>query len=160
LGPGDDRLSSTDDVVRVLHGRVPATTEGTVAFVDVRDAAPAFRRALEKGKRGERYLLNGANMSVRTFCERIARAGDVAPPTWSMPDRWALLGAKVIDGVYRSVDRSPPIDPVSVDMGRHHWGCKADKAEAALGFSARDPQATIADTVRFLEDRGLFRRGR
>jgi dihydroflavonol-4-reductase len=158
LGPGDERLSSTDDVLKLLLGRVPAATSGTIAFVDVRDAAPAFRFALEKGKRGERYLLNGANMSVRSFAERVATAGGVSPPALKMSDRLAVFSAKVLDGVYRSVDRIPPIDPVSVEMSRYNWGCSSEKAEKALGFYARDPQSTIRDTVRYLEERGLYRR--
>ena len=42
LGPGDDRFSSTEDVLRVLQGRVPASTHGTVAFVEA--SAPSWTR--------------------------------------------------------------------------------------------------------------------
>ncbi|MCC7385622.1 MAG: NAD-dependent epimerase/dehydratase family protein [Deltaproteobacteria bacterium] len=158
LGPGDDRLSSTADVHRILSGRFPAITEGTVAFVDVRDAASAFVAALTRGRSRERYLLNGANMSVRSFVERVALAGNVAMPKLKLSERWAVLGAKVVEGLAQAVDRAPPIDATSVEMGCHHWGCKADKASQELGFRARDPQHTVADTVRDLERRGLFRR--
>jgi dihydroflavonol-4-reductase len=158
LGPGDERLSSTGDVLRVLHGRMPALTDGTVALVDVRDAAPAFVSALQRGKRGQRYLLNGANLSVKSFVERIARSGEVSMPLFSMPKRWAIASAKLLEGLYQVVERVPPIDAVSVDMGCHHWDCSSALAEAELGFKARDPQATIRDTVVDLERRGLFRR--
>lgn len=158
LGPGDDRMSSVGDVHKVLHGRIPAITDGTVAFVDTRDAAPAFVAALERGRRGERYLLNGSNMSVRSFIERVTRAGDVAMPRVKLSERWAVLGARAIEGVYGALDRSPPVDAVSVEMACHHWGCSSAKAQAELGFRARDPQETIQDTVRDLERRGLFRR--
>ena len=158
LGPGDERLSSTGDVLKVLHRRVPALTEGTVAFVDVRDAAPAFVAALTQGGHGKRYLLNGCNLGTRSFIERICRAGDVAMPNLMVPERWATLGARVMEGLYQAFDREAPIDPVSVEMGCHHWGCSSVRAVAALGFEARDPQATIRDTIRDLERRGLFRR--
>jgi dihydroflavonol-4-reductase len=158
LGPGDERLSSTDDVLNLLHGRVPALGSGTMALVDVRDAAVAFRLALEKGKRGERYLLNGANMGMRTFGERVATAGDVAPPAWKISDRLAIFSSKLMDGVYRAADRVPPIDPVTVELSSYNWACSSEKAERVLGFRARDPQSTIRDSVRYLEERGLFRR--
>lgn len=158
LGPGDDRMSSTGDVLKVLHGRVPAVTDGTVAFVDARDCGPAFVAALDRGRRGERYLLNGANMSVRTFLERVAVAGGVNPPRLKLPDRWAVLGAKVLEGVYSAIDRVPPMDSVSVDMGCHNWGCSWDKAANELGFTPRDPNETLQATVRDLERRGLYRR--
>lgn len=160
LGPGDERLSSTEDVHRILNGRFPAITEGTVAMVDVRDAAAAFVSALNKGRPGERYLLNGANLSVRAFVERVCRAGGVSPPALRLSEKWAVLGAKLVEGAYYAMDRSSPIDVVSVEMGCHHWGCSAEKAKAELGFVARDPQDTIVDTIRDLERRGIFRRRR
>jgi dihydroflavonol-4-reductase len=158
LGPGDDRLSSTTDVLNILNGRIPALTEGTVAIVDVRDCAPTFVAALDKGRRGQRYLLNGANMKVRTFVERVANAGDVAIPKLILPKKWAIAGAKVMEGVFHAIRRSPPIDVASVEIGCHHWDCDASLAQAELGFSPRDPQKTIQDTVAYLEKRGLFRR--
>ena len=158
LGPGDDRLSSTGDVLNILNRQLPALTEGTVAFVDVRDAAPAFVRAIERGRRGRRYLLNGANMSLRNFVERVASAGDVVAPKLVLPKEWANRGARWIQGIFSTLDLTPPIDPVSVEIGGFHWGCDARLAREELGFRARDPQATIDATVRWLEDRRLFRR--
>jgi dihydroflavonol-4-reductase len=158
VGPGDTRLSSTGDILKILHGRIPALTDGTVAFVDVRDCAPAFVVALTKGRRGERYLLNGANVSVRNFAERVATAGGRNPPRLKLPDRWARVSARVMEGAWQALDLVPPIDAVSVEMGTHHWGCSSAKAERELGFRARDPQASLHDTVRDLERRGLFRR--
>ena len=158
LGPGDERLSSTTDVLNILNGRLPALTEGTAAIVDVRDCAPVFVTALEKGRSGQRYLLNGANMKVRTFVERVANAGDVAIPKLVLPRAWAIGGAKVIEGVFHALRRSPPIDVASVEIGCHHWDCDAALARTELGFTARDPQKTIQDTVAYLEKRGLFRR--
>lgn len=158
LGPGDARMSSTGDVLKILEGRLPAMTKGTVAFVDARDCAPAFSAALTRGRRGQRYLLNGVNMNVRSMVERVARAGDVSIPMFTLPDRWAKLSAKLMEGVYESMDRISPVDSVSVEMSCHHWGCSSEKAKDELGFSSRDPQETIHDTVRDLEHRGIFRR--
>ncbi|MEQ8279747.1 MAG: NAD-dependent epimerase/dehydratase family protein [Deltaproteobacteria bacterium] len=158
LGPGDERLSSTTDVLNILNKRVPAITDGTIAFVDVRDCAPSFLRALTDGKRGQRYLLNGANMSVRSFMERIAHCGGVSPPSLKLKSKWALAGAKLMEGVYGAFDGVPPVDAVSVEMSGYHWGCDASRAERELGFVARDPQQTIEATVVDLEKRGLFRR--
>lgn len=158
LGPGDDRLSSSTDVLNVLNRRVSALTDGTVALVDVRDCAPVFVRALTEGEGGHRYLLNGANMSLRVFVERICTAGDVGIPKVSLPGKWAVRGAKFLDGIAKAADRSAAIDPVSVEIGSYHWACDASKAKRTLAFSARDPQETINATVHFLEKKGLFRR--
>ena len=157
LGPGDDKLSSSTDVLNVLNGRIPAYTQGTVAFVDVRDCAPAFVAALN-APTGGRYLLNGTNMKVRQFIDRIALAGGVRAPRIRLPRRLAVAGTRVMEAIMESIDSVPPLDAVSVDMGAHHWGCSAERAKRTLGFKARDPQATLIDTINDLERRGLFRR--
>jgi dihydroflavonol-4-reductase len=163
LGPGDERLSSVGDVVDLLQGKVLASTPGTVAFVDVRDAAPAFVRALDRlvaGHAGERFLLNGANMSVRRFAERVALAGDVSLPPLALPERWALRGARLAQGLAHAMGRTAELDPVTVEMGSVNWACSADRATRDLGFAPRDPQDTIVSTVRDLERRGLGARRR
>lgn len=158
LGPGDERLSSSTDVLNILNRRVSAITDGTVALVDVRDCAPAFVRAITDGRSGDRYLLNGANMSVRVFVERVCTAGDVPMPKVRLPGKWAITGAKLLDGLAHAMDRTAAMDPTSVEISTHHWDCDASKASAELGFTARDPQQTINGTVRFLEKKGMFRR--
>ena len=158
LGPGDEKLSSSGDVLNILNGRLMGFTEGTIAFVDVRDCAPAFVAALS-APTGQRFLLNGANMRIRSFIERVARVGDVMPPRIKLPRKWAVRGTKVMEALYGTIDRVPPVDPVSVDMGAHNWGCNADRARRTLGFSARDPQVTLSDTIRDLRLRGLFHGG-
>lgn len=155
LGPGDERMSSTEDVLEILHGRFPAAVDGTVAFVDVRDCAPMFLRGIEAPP--GHYLLNGANMSVRRFAERVATAGRVAPPRVVLPAKWAHSGARWLGGLAHALGREAPLDPVAVDMAGHHWPVDASRAERVLGFAARDPSLTIRDTVQDLIERRLFR---
>lgn len=158
LGPGDQRLSSTTDVLDILQRRVPAVSEGTIALVDVRDAAPMFIRALTHARPGERYLLNGANMTVRSFVQRVGIAGDVPAPSLKLGPKWAIRSARWLSGLYETLDRDPPLDPVAVEMSTLHWDVDATKAHRELDFVPRDPQLTIEATVRDLEARGLFRR--
>jgi dihydroflavonol-4-reductase len=95
---------------------------------------------------------------VKSFVERIARAGGVSMPLLTMPKKWAVAGAKLMEGLYQVIDRVPPMDAVSADIACHHWDCSSALAAAELGFTARDPQDTIRETVLDLERRGLFRR--
>jgi dihydroflavonol-4-reductase len=37
-------------------------------------------------------------------------------------------------------------------MGERFWYCDASKAERELGFAARDPQETLFETVRWLDE--------
>ncbi len=150
LGPGDSRLSSTDVVWKFLKRRVPAMPGGGVSFVDVRDAAQAFAAALERGHPGERYLLGGANMTFRELFGRLERLSGVTAPRLSLPPRVNVAGAKLLEKLSSWRGAEPPIDSASVEMGEHYWYCDSRKAEEELGFRPRDPQETLADTVRWL----------
>jgi len=150
LGPGDRRLSSTGDVRRFLKKQIPTIPDGGVNFVDARDAALATANALDKGRAGERYLLGGPNWTTKEFFERLGRVANVNPPRLKLPAKWNKLGASLVEELYRWRGKEPPIERISVEMAEHYWWIDSSKAEAELGFSARDPQLTLVDTVRYL----------
>ncbi|HYD42158.1 MAG TPA: NAD-dependent epimerase/dehydratase family protein [Anaeromyxobacter sp.] len=150
LGPGDTRLSSTDVVWKFLKRRVPAMPGGGLSFVDVRDAAQAFAAALARGRPGERYLLGGANMSFREFFGRLERLSGVAAPRVALPSKVNVAGVKLLEKLSSWRGTEPAIDAASVEMGERFWYFDSRKAEEELGFTARDPQETLAETVRWL----------
>jgi dihydroflavonol-4-reductase len=150
LGPGDRRLSSTGDVRKLIRREIPVVPEGGVSFVDARDAAAATAAALDRGRAGERYLLGGPNWTTREFFARVGRVANVAPPRLRIPQRVSEVGASLVEGFYRWRDREPPVDRISVEMAACYWWIDSSKAEAELGFAARDPQLTLVDTVAYL----------
>jgi len=151
LGPGDKRLSSSEDVLRLLASEIPVIPPGGVNFVDVRDAAAAFESALSRGRAGERYLLGGPNWSFETFFAKLARVGGVKGPRVKLPDRVYSFAGKAVHAFYRQWDRTPPVDRVSVEMGQRFWWLDPSKAERELGFQARDPYETLYDTVAYIK---------
>ncbi|HET6439505.1 MAG TPA: NAD-dependent epimerase/dehydratase family protein [Anaeromyxobacter sp.] len=150
LGPGDLRLSSTDVVWKFLERRIPAMPGGGLSFVDVRDAAQAFAAALTRGRPGERYLLGGANMSFHELFGRLERLSGVAAPRLALPRTVNVLGARLLEKLSSWRGAEAPIDSASVEMGERFWYCDSQKAREELGFGPRDPQETLADTVRWL----------
>lgn len=152
LGPGDVNESSTGDVRKFLERAIVAAPAGGVAFVDVRDAARGMMLALSRGRGGQRYLLNAANMTLSAFFSRLARVSGVPAPLFSLPKNRGL--ARGIFGLYdrglRAIGGVPPIDAESLKLGQYYWYCSAEKAERELGFEARDPGETLRDTVQDL----------
>jgi dihydroflavonol-4-reductase len=157
LGPGDLAGSSTDDVRLVIEGAVAAVPRGGLSFVDVRDAADALVRAMEIGRAGERYLVGACNLTVSEFFSRVARIAGVEAPWMAMPRsrELARIGASVFDRFARRVGLASVADPVSVDMAQCFWYVDSTKAERDLGWSARDPNTTLYDTVEDLRARGV-----
>ncbi len=150
LGPGDRRQSSTGDVLRFLRRQIPAVPPGGVNFVDARDAAAGTLAAMERGRAGERYLLGGPNWTCAEFFGRLERASKVRCPWLRLPERVQKGGAILVEHLYRQLDREPPVDRISVEMGQVFWYCDSTKAERELGFSARDPGETLDETIRWL----------
>ncbi len=155
LGPGDKRLSSTEDVLKFLARDIPVIPPGGVNFVDVRDVAEAFRSAMEKGRPGERYLLGGPNWSFKMFFERLERLSKVKGPKVRLPEAMYSLAGMAVDAFYRQLDKAPPVDLVSVEMGRRFWYLDATKAERELDFNARDPYETLHETVAYIKSEFL-----
>jgi dihydroflavonol-4-reductase len=149
LGPGDLRESSTGDVRKFLEGVIPATPAGGLAFVDVRDAALGMLLAAERGRPGERYILNAQNITVAAFFSRLSRISGVSAPLFRLPSsRPVAIGiGRLFARAVRSIGGEPPVDEASIEMGQYFWYCDASKAERELGFRARDPGETLKDTV-------------
>ena len=156
LGPGDENGSSTEDVRLLIEGAVPAVPSGGLSFVDARDAAEAMRLAMDRGRGGERYLVGACNWTMREFFGRVARMAGVRAPWMPMPrsPEVASFGAKVFERLAAQVGAALAVDPVSLEMAQYYWYFDSSKAERDLGWSARDPNATLHDTVEDLRARG------
>jgi dihydroflavonol-4-reductase len=158
LGPGDHQGSSTEDVRRALEQRMPLVPSGGYAFVDARDAALGMLLALDKGRPGQRYLLVSCNCPIRTFFSRVARVAGLDGPLFALPDhdvveratRWLVRRAHAVLGE----DDTLP-DEISIEMAQHYWYVDSTLAENELGWRARDPMVTLADTVADLRSRGV-----
>jgi dihydroflavonol-4-reductase len=151
LGPGDERLSSTDVVFKFLERRLPALPGGGLSFVDVRDAAEAFAAALERGRDGERYLLGGPNMTFADFFGRVSRLSGVPLPALRLPREVNVAGARALGRWHAWRGSEAPVSAEEVDMGEHFFWLDAAKARRELGFAPRDPQETLHETVRWLD---------
>jgi dihydroflavonol-4-reductase len=149
LGPGDLRESSTGDVRLFLERSIPAVPAGGMAFVDARDAALGMLQAFERGRAGERYLLNAKNLTIAAFFQRLERISGVKAPLLRMPaSRPVALGLnQLFSKAVEAIGGRAPVDAVSVEMAQYFWYCSAEKAERELGFVARDPGETLRDTV-------------
>ncbi len=157
LGPGDLRESSTGDVRRFLDRSIPAIPGGGMAFVDARDAAEGMWLAFQRGRAGERYLLNSKNLTIAAFFQRLSRVTGVKPPWLRMPKRPALaLGLnQAFSKAVRAIGGEPPVDEVSVEMALYYWYCDSAKAQRELGWKPRDPGETLRDTLFDLVERGV-----
>ena len=150
LGPGDARMSSTQDIFRFLMGRIPVMPRGGISFVDVRDAAKAFVAALTRGNVGERHLLGTANWEFTEFFARLGRIAHRPPPLLRMPSPLKIVAAHWMERWARDRGREPDLPASDVEMGECWFFIDSSKSERVLGFQPRDPVETLTDTVHYV----------
>jgi dihydroflavonol-4-reductase len=155
LGSGDERLSSTKIVLDFMAKKLPITPTGGVNFVDARDAAAAFLSALDKGRHGERYLLGAVNWTVTEFFARLERLSGVSAPVFKVPKSFAIAGSNFISSLYKTFDKPAPFEASEVEMGEYFWYFDSGKAKDELGFTTREPQETLMDTIKYLRENFL-----
>jgi len=150
LGPGDARMSSTQDIFRFLMGRIPVMPRGGISFVDVRDAAKAFVAALTRGNVGERHLLGAANWEFTEFFARLGRIAHRPPPLLRMPSPLKIVAAHWMERWARDRGREPDLPASDVEMGECWFFIDSSKSERVVGFHPRDPVETLTDTVHYV----------
>jgi dihydroflavonol-4-reductase len=155
LGPGDERLSSTKVILDFLARKINAVPTGGLSFVDVRDAATAFRAAMSEGKHGERYLLGSANWTFDKFFGRLERISKTPGPRLSLPKSFAVAGSKFVDALFRQWNMAPPVEAETVEMAEYFWYLDDGKARTELGFAPRDPAETLHETIVYVREHFL-----
>src|SRR5215468_9545781 len=113
FGPRDARPSSGKLIVDVVRGRVPGWTPGYNNFVDVRAVAGGMIAAWQRGRRGERYILGGHEMTYGDLMRKIAEVAGTRAPRLKVPRAAAWLFGKWGDLVERA-GGDPVVNSVQV----------------------------------------------
>jgi dihydroflavonol-4-reductase len=147
LGPGDVNYRSTQFVLRYLRRELWLYLPGGASFADVRDVAAAYVAALERGRKGQRYVLAGVNRTYRALQEELQRLTGLhrSAPMPQPVAEWFALWSQA-----GSVLGQHPFEEFNTSVVR--WAslfnyCSAQKAETELGYRARDFSLTLTDTV-------------
>jgi dihydroflavonol-4-reductase len=138
VGEGDAKPTPTGRMVRgVATGRIRAFlhTAG-LNVVDVRDVAEGHALALERGRRGERYLLGGENVTLEELFARIAGAAGRPAPRVRVPYAAARAAA-----VVRLANRD------EVRLARLPMWFSSAKASAELGYDPAPADDAIERAV-------------
>jgi dihydroflavonol-4-reductase len=122
-------------IVDFLKRKFPAYVETGLNLVDVRECARGHVMAAEKGRRGERYILGGEDLTLKQTLDRLAEITGLPSPTLKLPYAVALATGAV-DTLFTGVllRREPRVTLDSVRMGRKKMFASSAKAERELGW--------------------------
>jgi dihydroflavonol-4-reductase len=138
VGAGDRKPTPTGRMVAgVARGAIQGyvTTTG-LNVVDVRDVARGHALALERGRRGERYLLGGVNLALRDLFYAIADLAGRPRPRFRVPYGVAVVAARL--GLANADE---------VRLARLPMYFSSDKAQNELGFRPGPVAPALARAV-------------
>ena len=136
VGEQDIKPTPTGQViVDFLQRKFPAYVDTGLNLVDVRGCARGHVMAAEKGRRGERYILGGEDLTLKQILDRLAAITGLPSPKVRLPYAVALA-AGAVDTLFTGVllGREPRVTLDSVRMGRKKMFASSAKAERELGW--------------------------
>lgn len=157
IGPHDYGPSHFGRVLLTLGaGHMPIFVETGFDWVDVRDVVAGALAARDRGRAGARYLLSGHWISMRDLAGLVSEVtGARAPSLYCSLDvaRLALPFAAAAAPFQRG---TPIFTPVALEALRGNPRVSHALATRDLGYAPRPLRATLEDTFRWFQDRGML----
>jgi len=158
-GPGE--LTDGNIIAKMLadqmNGRLPGIVgpgDRLWSYSFVEDVARAHVAALDRGHKGERYLLGGDNATLQqVFAAASARAGrDLSPR--KLPYGLSRLVGRAMWFWADLTGKMPDLTHQAVGIFEKNWAYRSDKATRELGYRVRPLAEGIGLTVDWLVAEG------
>ncbi len=151
VGPYD---SGNNHIVQLISmcisGRLPAGVTGGYDFVDVRDVAKGCLEAAGRGVKGSCYILSNRYFTVKELLECVRRVTG-GRKKYCLPIGLARAFVPAFEWIAKVTHTRPLYTRYSLYTISSNGHFTHDKATAELGYHPRDMQATIADTIGWLQ---------
>jgi len=159
IGPRDVRPTPTGSIiVKAASGRMPAFVDTGLNFVHVDDVAAGHVAALQRGKIGERYILGGENVTLRTLLADIAEIVGGRPPRVRLPRAAVYPVAIGAELLARMTGRIPFATRDGLRMSRSHMYFVDTKARGDLAYVSRPYREGVADAIAWFAKAGYLSR--
>jgi dihydroflavonol-4-reductase len=158
IGPFDYAPSLLGRALIMIHqGKIPALVHGGCDWVDVRDVVQASVAAMEKGEKGERYLLSGYWKTLGELAELIYGISGRRYKKMTCTPGLARLGLPFLKLYCRLIGSQPLYTRDSLRiLQTGHKEISCDKAGRCLGFNPRPIEETLRDTFKWFKANGYM----
>jgi dihydroflavonol-4-reductase len=153
-GPG--RAGGTGRIlIAYLNGRLPVFVDTSISLVDIDDCAEGHVLAAERGRPGERYVLNGGTMGSLEALDLVAEIAGVRRRVRLVAPAAAMATATAAELGFRALGRHPPVCREMVRTIVHGHRYDGSRAARELGLAYRPLSETIARTIAWAREQGL-----
>lgn len=143
--------------LRIAGGKLPALIPGGSDWVDVRDVCQGAISAINKGRKGERYLLSGHWFSIEDLAEEIGKHSKKKKPV-KVSTTLAKLGLPFMS-LYSKLSKTHPLytkESLEI-LASSNKNISSQKAETELAYVKRPFSETIEDTFNWFKNNQMIR---
>lgn len=144
----------TNLIVQIAKSKLPAIVKGGYDFVDVRDVAEGVISSIDKGKKGETYILSNRYVTIEEIANLTSKYSGAAQIKTILPIWFAKLGTFFCEMYYKLKKQTPLFTKYSLYTLQSKSNFSNEKAKEQLGYKNRDLEETIRDMVAWLKEQG------
>jgi dihydroflavonol-4-reductase len=158
IGPADYEPSLTGKAMIELYNRqIPALVPGGYNWVDVRDIVQGCIASIERGKKGEKYLLSGQWRSLKEIATMITHITGRKTTSLMMPFWVAHIGLPFITFYSIIYGVQPLYTGESLHIIKNgSRNISNEKARNELGFSPRNLEDTLTDLFYWFKENEII----
>jgi dihydroflavonol-4-reductase len=156
-GPG--RAGGTGKImIAYLNGRLRAFVDTTISLVDIADCVEGHVLGAERGRPGERYVVNGATFSSHEALEIVSGLSGVRHHVRLLPPPVARAAGTLVEGAFRVRGKAPPVCREMVRTLLHGHRYDGSRAARELGLRYTPVEETFRRTIEWAAMEGLVSR--
>jgi dihydroflavonol-4-reductase len=156
-GPG--RTGGTGRImIAYLNGRLRAFVDTNISIVDIADCVDGHVLGAERGRAGERYVLNGVTISAGEALELVGELSGVRHSVRLLPPPVARVAGALVEGAFRVRGRTPPVCREMVRTLLHGHRYDGSRATRELGLQYTPIAETFRRVIEWAGREGLVPR--
>jgi dihydroflavonol-4-reductase len=144
-------------IIAYLNGKLPVFVDTHVSVVDIEDCVEGHLLAAERGRSGQRYVLNGATLDSLEALEIVSGLSGVRDRVRMVPPQVALAAAGIAEAAYRLRGKSPSLCRARVRTIVHGHRYDGSRATRELGLRYTPVADTFARTIEWAKGEGLVK---
>lgn len=158
FGPYDAAPSPVGQhLLDLYHRRLPALITGAYDFVDIRDIVSGAITSMEKGVKGEKYLLSGHYITIKDFAGTMEKVTEKKAPRLVFPSWVQWIGLPFITLISKITCRQPIYTNETIKIFSHGENIRNTKARKGLGYEPHSIEESMQAAFKWFGENGQLK---
>ncbi|HSE18447.1 MAG TPA: NAD-dependent epimerase/dehydratase family protein [Pyrinomonadaceae bacterium] len=149
-GPNDTSMTTACNIRDFLKNYPCIACVGGTAITHVDDVADGIVKALERGTRGERYILGGDNLTIEELARLTLDIAGQKKPVLRIPNQLLVGFVNLLAWLHLP----SPVVPGVLDYATRFSFMDSSKAKKEFGYAPRPARQVLTPVVEWLQNSG------